>query len=113
MTLVDRDVAVETALRAVSPSEGHVVYVDREVREAGTIELGGEQRRLERPALLVFRDQMPGANWMHPCTYALVDLESGELLASVASDRPPVFGPLPDSWVVASDPGGHADLVPR
>ena len=113
MTLVDRDVAVEAALRAVGPSGGDVVYVDREVREAGTVDLGGEQRRLERPALLVFRDQMPGANWMHPCTYALVDLESGELLATVASDRPPVFGPLPDSWVVAADPNGLADLVPR
>jgi hypothetical protein len=54
---------------------------------------------------------MPGANWMHPCTYALVDLDSGELLLTVASDRPPVFGRLPDTWVVAADPDGLADLV--
>jgi hypothetical protein len=111
MTLVDREVAVEAAARALEASEGTVVYVDRAVREAGIVTLGAESHQVEGPALLVFRDQMPGANWMHPCTYALVDLESGELLHTVAGDRPPAFGRLPDTWVVAADPGGIADLV--
>jgi hypothetical protein len=111
MTLVDRDVAVEAAVRTLEAPEGVVVYVDRLVREAGAVSLGAESCEVERPSLLIFRDQMPGANWMHPCTYALVDLDSGELLLTVASDRPPVFGRLPDTWVVAADPDGIADLV--
>jgi hypothetical protein len=111
MTLVDRDIAVEAAVRAFGASEGVVVYVDRAVREAGIVSLGAESHEVQGSSLLVFRDQMPGANWMHPCTYALVDLDSGELLLTVSSDRPPVFGRLPDTWVVAADPDGIADLV--
>ena len=111
MTLVDRDAAVEAAVRALGASEGAVVYVDRAAREAGTVAVGAESYEAEGPSLLVFRDQMPGANWMHPCTYALVDLVSGELLLAVSGDRPPVFGRLPETWVVASDPDGLADLA--
>lgn len=111
MTLVDRDVAVEAALRALGATAGTVVYVDRAAREAGTVILGAESHQAAGPSLLVFRDQMPGANWMHPCTYALVDLGSGDLLLTVDSDRPPAFGRLPDTWVVAADPDGLADLA--
>lgn len=111
MTLVERDVAVEAAVRALGASDGVVLYVDRAVREPGDVSLGPESHQVPRPSLLVFRDEMPGANWMHPCTYALVDLESGELLLTVTSDRPPVFGRLPDTWVVAADPDGIADLA--
>jgi hypothetical protein len=113
MTLVDRDVAVEAAVRALGTSERAVVYVDRAVREAGDVSLGEDSYLLEGPALLVFRDEMPGANWMHPCSYALVDVGSGEVLAVVPSVVPPVFGRLPDSWVVAVDPEGLADLASR
>jgi hypothetical protein len=113
MTLVDDDVAVEAAIRAFGATEGAVVYVDRAVREAGTVTLGAEAHHVDRPALVVFRDRMPGANWMHPCTYALVDVESGELLLVLASDRPPVFGHLPETWIVAADPDGRADLIPH
>jgi hypothetical protein len=49
---------------------------------------------------------------MHPCSYALVDLESGELLLTGASDRPPVFGRLADTWVMAADPDGIKRPIP-
>ena len=111
MTVVDRDIAIDAARRALDASTG-VVYVDRLVRQAGTVQLGAESHEVEGPSLLVFRDEMPGANWMHPCTYALVGLDSGELLLTVASDRPPAFGRLPDTWVVAADPDAIADLLP-
>ncbi|WP_028645625.1 hypothetical protein [Nocardioides sp. URHA0020] len=113
MTLVDSDAAVAAALQALGVRRGAVVYVDRAVREAGVVALGAESHRVTGPSLLVFRDEMPGANWMHPCTYALVDLDSGELLRTVPSDRPPAFGRLPDTWVVAADPDGIADLAPH
>ncbi len=112
MTLVDSEVAVEAAVRAFGAAEGVVVYVDRAVREAGAVSLGSESHQIRGRSLLVFRDQMPQANWMHPCTYALLDLDSGELLLTVDSDRPPAYGRLPETWVVAADPDGIADLVP-
>lgn len=111
MTLVDGADAVAMAARVLAGSAGAVVYVDLAVHEAGDVGVGGESHRVEGPSLLVFRDEMPGANWMHPCTYALVDIDSGELLLTVPSDRPPTFGRLPETWVVAADPDGVADLV--
>ena len=96
---------------ALESRPGSVVYADREPRAPGTLTLGGEIVSAEHPTLLVFRDEMPGANWMHPVTYALVDLTTHAVVIRVASDRPPVFGLLPDNWVVVSDPGQRADLV--
>lgn len=113
MMLVDEDVAVEAAVRAFGAANGTVVYVDRAVRDAGTVTLGTEDHQVSSPSLLVFRDEMPGANWMHHCSYALVDLGSGDVVVTVASDRPPTFGRLADTWVVAADPDGVADLVSR
>jgi len=109
---VDLEVAVELARKAFRALPGVVVYVDRVPRPPGPVTLGGDEVQLERPALVVFRDEMPGANWMHPCTYALVDVASGEVVDSREADRPPHFGLLPSSWVVAADPEGRADLVP-
>ena len=111
-SVVDLEVALELARGAFPEAAGTVVYVDRVPREAGAVTVGGDEVRIQRPALLVFRDEMPGANWMHPSTYAFVDLETGDVVARVAADRPPHFGLLPNTWVVAADPEGRADLVP-
>ncbi|MCV2393515.1 hypothetical protein OEB99_04270 [Actinotalea sp. M2MS4P-6] len=110
--LVDAGRAVDLGTRTLGPSGPAVVYVDREVREPGDVVVGPRTHSLTSPALLVFRDEMPGANWLHPCTYALVDAQSGELVLTVPADRPPVFGRLPETWVVAVDPEGRADLAP-
>jgi hypothetical protein len=111
-SVVDLEVARELALTAFPEQAGTVVYVDRAPREPGDVPVGADVVHTEHPALVAFRDEMPGANWMHPCTYALIDLEAGDVVASVEADRPPHFGLLPDSWVVAADPEGRADLVP-
>ena len=113
MVLVDEAVAVDLGLRSLGASGPGVVYVDRAVREPGEVVVVGPRTfSLTRPAVMVFRDEMPGANWMHPCTYALVDARSGESVLTVSADRPPVFGKLPGTWVVAVDPHGRADLAP-
>ena len=52
---------------------------------------------------------MPGANWM-PLPYALVDTQWQSVLT--VADRPPVFGRLPGTWVVAVDPGRLAGPAP-
>jgi hypothetical protein len=82
------------------------------ISASGDIVVGPRTFSLTRPAVMVFRDEMPGANWMHPCTYALVDAQSGESVLTVSADRPPVFGRLPGTWVVAVNPNGRADLAP-
>ena len=109
---VDLEVAVGLARKAFRELPGMVVYVDRQPRPAGPVTVGGDELPIDQPALLVFRDEMPGANWMHPCTYALVDAQSGESVLTVSADRPPVFGRLPGTWVVAVNPNGRADLAP-
>lgn len=110
--LVDTTIAVDLGVRSLGKSGPGVVYVDRALREPGEVAVGPRTHALTRPALMVFRDEMPGANWMHPCTYALVDAASGESVLIVSADRPPVFGKLPDTWIVAVDPHGRADLAP-
>jgi len=96
---------------AFEAAPGAVVYADRSPRAPGEVEVGGQRVATQNPSVLIFRDAAPGANWMHPCSYALVDLVTRSVLARTDSDRPPAFGRLPESWAVASDPGGLADLV--
>lgn len=110
--ILDEAVAIDLGRRSLGTLAAGVVYVDRAVREPGDVVVGPSTFPLARPAVMVFRDEMPGANWMHPCTYALVDARSGEPLLTVPSDRPPVFGRLPSTWIVAFDPQGRADLAP-
>jgi hypothetical protein len=91
--------------------KGSVVYADRVPVGPGVVTLGSVDHRLSVPAVIAFRDDSPGANWMHPCAYALVDLATGALLTTVDSDRPPVFGFLPDTWTVVSASDRVADLI--
>jgi len=109
---IDASLARSLAGKVFEEETDAVVYVDREPRGPGTVSIGSEEVQVEHPALVVFRDEAPGANWMHDCTYALVDLETGEVVTTKAAERPPQFGLLPDSWVVAADPEERADLLP-
>lgn len=113
MTLppLDADAVTALATKALETLPGSVVYADRAPRSPGRVAVGNDTVTTEHPSVLVFRDEMPGANWMHPATYALVDLLTERILARSASDRPPAFGTLPGTWVVVSDPEGRADLV--
>jgi hypothetical protein len=109
--MLDTDVVIALGRAALGTGPGAVVYADREPRAAGPVQIGAETIQAAGPAVLVFRDEMPGANWMHPCTYALIDVATRDVVATVHADRPPVFGHLPETWVVASDPDGRADLI--
>lgn len=109
--LTDAAVARRLALKAFGEESGAVVYVDREPRDPGTVAVGPEDVRTESPGLIVFRDELPGANWMHRCSYALVDIETGDVIVTASADRPPRFGRLPVTWIVAADPDGQADLL--
>lgn len=110
-SLLDENTVTTLARNAFDVVPGFVVYADRLPREPGSVQVGTDTVTTEHPTLLVFRDEMPGANWMHPSTYVLLDLLTYEDVARIASDRPPAFGTLPATWVVVSDPDGLADLV--
>jgi hypothetical protein len=112
-SLLDSTMVTALGRIALGAVPGTVVYADREPRAPGPVQVGPQVVRAEHPTLLVFRDEMPGANWMHPSTYALIDLVTRQVLTLVASDRPPVLGTLPNTWIVVSDPDQRADLVRR
>jgi hypothetical protein len=103
--------AIRATVSQAVPETGGVVYASTTPRGPGAVDVGGETVPVDRPAILVFHDEMPGANWMHPCSYTLVDASDGTVIARVASDRPPTFGRLTTDWIVVSDPDGLADLI--
>lgn len=109
---LDRKRVVALGQTAFESDAHAVVYADCEPRAPGRVPVGTETVETAHDTLLVFRDENPGANWMHPCAYALIDLVTSHVIAVVRSDRPPVFGQLPGTWIVVSDPGGRADLIP-
>ena len=108
---LDRKTVASCAAAAFPAEPGVVVYADRQPRQAGTVQVGTHTVTITTTAVLIFRDEQPGANWMHRCSYALVAVAGRQVLARVAADRPPVFGTLPSSWIVVSDPDGMADLA--
>jgi len=76
-----------------------VAYLDEQLRPAGQALIGEREYKQGVPYLVAFIDQQPGANWMHPCRYLLIDPAS-KTTTSINSDRPPRFGTLPPTWRV-------------
>lgn len=74
-----------------------VVYLDEQIRPPEGIAIGGSEYERSDPFVLAFVDRKPGANWMHPCRYLLIDPVTRSI-TSIDSDRPPLFGPLPPTW---------------
>lgn len=109
--LITITAASAAAQLAFPTSAGAVVYADRKTHGPGDVTCGSRTVRCDRPVIVVFRDEQPGANWMHACAYALVDPEPMTVLRQWPDDRPPVFGHLPETWIVISDPDQLADLV--
>ncbi|MBN9196620.1 MAG: hypothetical protein J0I44_11185 [Microbacterium sp.] len=110
--LLEPGIVRELVTHALPAPTGTVLYANQAPAGPGVAMLGPVEHSLSRPAILAFRDDHPGANWMHPCVYAFVDVSTGALLATVESDRPPVFGFLPDTWTVVSATDRVPDLVP-
>ena len=85
-----------------------VVYLNNCLMPPGIFSLSGSQVNVAHPYLVVFLDCNPGANWMHPCRYLLIDPASRKI-TSLESDRPPVFGLLPSSWQIVIRPAGFEE----
>jgi hypothetical protein len=76
-----------------------VVYLDAQLRPPGKISIGGREYENHAPYAVAFIDQKPGANWMHPCRYLLIDPTTNKI-NSIESDRPPHFGALEPTWSI-------------
>ncbi len=90
----------EQAYRWLDPAKiGQTnLAVDHTVRDEGEL-LGPEFQQLvaQRPAIVVFADEEPQANFGHQCHYLLYDPESAELYAVLPARFPPWTGSIPDS----------------
>jgi hypothetical protein len=91
---VETDVALRvqaSALESLSPQQRltTTLYLDPYLLEADTI-LGPsfENVRVRRPSILVFADDLPAANFAHPCRYFLYD-ESGKPQQRLLARFPP------------------------
>jgi len=81
------------------------VYLNGDLSVPGVATIGGRQIEINYSYFLVFIDRNPGANWMHPCRYLLINPVNLQVI-SIESDRPPLFGILPSSWrLVLRSPG--------
>ena len=83
--------AMELALRSLSPRQ-----VETTNLAVATAPVGKGTRLLayrqaipiEQDSIVVFADEMPGANWSHPCRYILCDARSGEPYTEIAARFP-------------------------
>jgi hypothetical protein len=80
-------------------------YLNESAEPAGAATIGGRQVVVDHPYVVAFVDRKPGANWMHPCRYMLLDPDT-DRVTSFESDRPPAFGILPSTWRVIARPPG-------
>ena len=85
-----------------------VVYLDQDLRPPGQTQVGGREVQFDHRHMMAFIDQQPGANWMHPCRYLLIDPVTSQLI-SVDAAQPPRFGVLPATWRVVWRSPGVAD----
>ena len=88
-----------TIITDLTPEERQhsVVYIDQHLFPAGPAQIGGQAIDVANPYVIAFIDRRPGANWMHPCRYLLIDPIDRHVV-SVDSNRPPAFGRLPSGW---------------
>jgi hypothetical protein len=82
-----------------------VAYLNESAEPAGAAVIGEHRLEVDHPYVVAFIDHKPGANWMHPCRYMLIDLNNNHI-TSFESDRPPAFGVLPSAWRVIAQPPG-------
>ena len=67
----------------------HLGVVPRILRKGETLKLVDRRIKVPEDAVLVFEDQMPGANFGHPCRYLFHSSKDGSLLNTVEAMFPP------------------------
>ena len=73
----------------------HLGVVPRILRKGETLKLVDRRIKVPEDAVLVFEDQMPGANFGHPCRYLFHSPKDGSLLHTVEAMFPPEVADIP------------------
>jgi hypothetical protein len=105
MADLDELVAAINAGLTGDERERAVVYLNDGLMPAGNANVSGRDIVADHPYILAFVDREPGANWMHPCRYLLIDPANNKIV-SIDGDRPPAFGMLPQGWRIVAHPAG-------
>src|SRR5678815_5813677 len=67
----------------------HLGVVPRMLRKGEVLKLVDRRIKVPEDSVLVFEDQMPGANFGHPCRYLFHSPSDGSLLHTVEAMFPP------------------------
>ena len=67
----------------------HLGVVPRILRKGETLRLVDRRIKVPQDAVLVFEDQMPGANFGHPCRYLFHSPKDGSILHTIEAMFPP------------------------
>lgn len=67
----------------------HLGVVPRIVRKGETLKLVDRRIKVAEDSVLVFEDQMPGANFAHPCRYLFHSPKDGSIVQTVEAMFPP------------------------
>ena len=70
-------------------ADRHLGVVPRMLRKGETLKLVDRRIKVPDDSVLVFEDQMPGANFGHPCRYLFHSSKDGSLLQTVEAMFPP------------------------
>jgi hypothetical protein len=99
-------------------TDGIWVYATRAPLEAGTKICGWHTEHVVRErSWFFFIDDLPGANWHHPCRYVLVDSATGEVTVIQEKNPPHFFNEM--EWVIGKPtetpnrPEGSAICPPK
>jgi hypothetical protein len=80
-------------------TEGVWVYATRTPLEAGTVVRGWDSEYIvPTRSWFFFIDDLPGANWHHPCRYVLVDCATGDITVIKEKNPPHFFADM--EWVI-------------
>lgn len=100
--------AIAVGVLAADDRRRAVVYLDSTVVPGGSrVEIDGAVRTMHRDTAVAFVDDMPGANWGHPCRYLLMDVDTGDVEV-VPAHLPPFIRGVPRTLRVV----WHGDEVP-
>jgi len=81
------------------------LYLDRRIREAGEY-VGPDFQGIivEQPTIVVFADDLPLANFEHPCRYLLYTAEDGSFHRQVPARFPPYTERVPETLETIHEP---------
>ena len=84
------------------------VYIDDTPEPPGQVTIAGRQIGVGHSYFVAFIDRNPGANWMHPCRYLVINPADRQVI-SIDGNRPPAFGTLPRTWRLIGRSAGVED----